>query len=238
MESPDEERLLNSVALQNARSIMLARLHAEERLTEAKQELERKSEELARALALTRATLESTADGILVTDDDGKVRELNGKYVEMWQMPQDIVETRDHRQFLGFCGKLQEDPARYHARIDEICATSPTETIDLLNLVDGRVIERFSRAQFIEQMRVGRVWSFRDITPRKLAEEALRQQTERLRDDKERSGQLLEFLDAVMANMGEGLYAVDARGCVTYVNPAAERILGWSGAELIGRNMH
>jgi PAS domain S-box-containing protein len=41
-----------------------------------------------------------------------------------------------------------------------------------------------------------------------------------------------------MANMGEGLYALDSRGLVTYINPAAERLFGWSSAELLGRKMH
>jgi PAS domain S-box-containing protein len=48
----------------------------------------------------------------------------------------------------------------------------------------------------------------------------------------ERQNQLL--LDAA----GEGIYGVDASGVTTFVNPAAERILGYSAAELAGRNMH
>ena len=41
-----------------------------------------------------------------------------------------------------------------------------------------------------------------------------------------------------MANMGEGLYTVDTQGLLTYINPAAERLFGWSSAELLGRKMH
>jgi PAS domain S-box-containing protein len=37
---------------------------------------------------------------------------------------------------------------------------------------------------------------------------------------------------------GEGIYGVDTEGKTTFINPAAERILGWKSAELIGRNMH
>ena len=44
-----------------------------------------------------------------------------------------------------------------------------------------------------------------------------------------------EFDDAVMNNMAEGLYTVDTHGKVTFVNPAAERLFGWTGAELRGR---
>lgn len=46
------------------------------------------------------------------------------------------------------------------------------------------------------------------------------------------------FLSALMASLGEGVYAVDREGRLTYMNPAAERLLGWTEAELRGRDMH
>ena len=66
---------------------------------------------------------------------------------------------------------------------------------------------------------------------RKRAEGALRESEEQLR-------LALQFNQAVMANMGEGLYVLDTRGLVTYINPTAERLFGWSSAELLGRKMH
>jgi PAS domain S-box-containing protein len=66
---------------------------------------------------------------------------------------------------------------------------------------------------------------------RKRAEGALRESEEQLR-------LTLQFNQAVMANMGEGLYVLDTRGLVTYINPTAERLFGWSSAELLGRKMH
>jgi PAS domain S-box-containing protein len=70
-----------------------------------------------------------------------------------------------------------------------------------------------------------------EIAERAQAEEALRRSEQQLRHT-------LEFNQAVMANMGEGLYTLDTRGLVTYINPAAERHFGWSSAELMGRKMH
>jgi PAS domain-containing protein len=72
----EEEALLRSVAMQNAQSIVLARQRAEAALLQAKQALERKSQE-------QRATLQATWDGILVTDDRGHVTDYNTRYVEM-----------------------------------------------------------------------------------------------------------------------------------------------------------
>ena len=66
---------------------------------------------------------------------------------------------------------------------------------------------------------------------RKRAEQALRESEEQLR-------LTLQFNQAVMANMGEGLYVLDTKGLVTYINPIAERLFGWSSAELLGRKMH
>jgi PAS domain S-box-containing protein len=77
----------------------------------------------------------------------------------------------------------------------------------------------------------GVVLVFRDVTPQRRAEEALR-----LSDEQSRI--LLQFHQAVMANMGEGLYAVDTDGLVTYMNPAAERLFGWTRDELLGRRLH
>jgi PAS domain S-box-containing protein len=71
----------------------------------------------------------------------------------------------------------------------------------------------------------------RDVSDRKRTEALLRANEERRRA-------LLDFNQAVMANMGEGLYTVDTNGIVTTVNPAAERLFGWTSAELLGRKMH
>lgn len=78
---------------------------------------------------------------------------------------------------------------------------------------------------------MGYVGSVVDIHDRKLAEQALR-------ESEGRQSQTSKFNQAVMANMGEGLYTLDTRGLVTYINPAAERLFGWSSAELLGRKMH
>jgi signal transduction histidine kinase len=170
----DEETLLRSVALQNAQSILLARQRAEEELVQAKEALERKTQELARSLAMMRATLESTTDGILVTDGGGKVTGFNEKFVEMWRMPREIMDSKEHRQLQEVACQYFKDPRQFLARIEDIYASSPPESYDLLELADGRVVERFSRIQFVDERNVGRVWSFRDITASKQAERTTR----------------------------------------------------------------
>jgi PAS domain S-box-containing protein len=41
-----------------------------------------------------------------------------------------------------------------------------------------------------------------------------------------------------MNNVACGVYTLDLEGLVTYVNPAAEAMFGWTSAELLGKKMH
>jgi PAS domain S-box-containing protein len=46
------------------------------------------------------------------------------------------------------------------------------------------------------------------------------------------------FVAAITDSMAEGMYAIDGTGAVTYMNRAAERMLGWTEGELRGRSIH
>ena len=166
-----EDELLRSVALQNASSILLARQRAEQELVRAKEALELKTNELAHSLSMMRATLESTTDGILVTDRHGVVTDYNEKYAPMWGVPRELMGPRPHAELLSINAGRFTDRERFLRRIDEIYSTSPAETSDVLDLVDGRVFERFTKIQIVDGKVVGRVWSFRDITEARRAEE-------------------------------------------------------------------
>ena len=220
-QNDDEEELLRSVALQNARSIHLARQRAEKELDRTKEALEQKTRELARSLGMIRATLESTTDGILVTDGAGKVTDFNENFVRMWQMSREMMDSRDHRQILKTTSRRFDDPRQFLARIEDIYESSPPESYDLLVLADGRVYERFTRIQFVEKQNVGRVWSFRDVTEHRRAEDALRSQS--------------EWLRVTLASIGDGVITTDTRSCVVYLNGVAESLTGWTQPEAAGQ---
>ncbi len=58
------------------------------------------------------------------------------------------------------------------------------------------------------------------------------QRMERIFRDIERGNQL------ILRAAGEGIYGVNAEGITTFVNPAAERMLGWKASDLVGKDMH
>ena len=168
-----EDDLMRSVAMRNSGAIAFARQRVEEELRSAKEALEAKTQELAHSLSVMQATLESTADGILVTDSAGKVTIFNRKFLEVWGLPRDEVEGHDHRHLVQQVAHLLRDPQGVAARIDSVYASDSLESLDIVDLADGRSFERFSRPQYVEGHQVGRVWSYRDVTARKRAEDAL-----------------------------------------------------------------
>src|SRR4029453_9536204 len=102
------------------KSILLARQRAEEELVRAKEALERKTEELARSLSMMRATLESTTDGILVTDAGGRVTGCNKRYEQMWGIPPAVMASGNHQKLVETNSRHFADPNAFKATIQAI----------------------------------------------------------------------------------------------------------------------
>jgi PAS domain S-box-containing protein len=143
---------------------------------------ERKHIEEAReqSVSLLRATLESTADGILVVDSKGKVVGFNERFTQLWRIPETIIASRNDQQMLAFVLEQLKDSEGFLSKVNQLYAQPEAESFDVLEFKDGRVFERYSIPQRIEGRTVGRVWSFRDVTERKQSEELLRVEKERL----------------------------------------------------------
>jgi PAS domain S-box-containing protein len=124
---------------------------------------------------LLRATLESTADGILVVDEDGKVSHFNSRFAEMWRIPAELLETRDDKKLLEFVLDQLDDREAFLTKVRDLYG-SRDEDLETIRFRDGRVFERYSSPLTRNGDLSGRVWSFRDITERKRAEETTRLQ--------------------------------------------------------------
>jgi diguanylate cyclase (GGDEF)-like protein/PAS domain S-box-containing protein len=139
------------------------------------QELFTANAEFKKTLSLLNATIESTRDGILVVDLKGKMISFNKNFVDMWHIPQYIIDSRDDSAALSFVSEQLQDSEGFIRRIQELYAQPDAESYDILQFKDGRIFERYSRPQRIEEKCVGIVWSFRDITTQKRAEEQIAQ---------------------------------------------------------------
>lgn len=135
--------------------------------------------ELETSLSLLQATIESTADGILAVDGQGKVVSFNRKFAQMWQLPDFLLDLRDNNQILGFGINQLKYPEIFLNRSKELSDRPAAESYDIIEFIDGRIFERYSLPQRTGGRITGRVFSFRDVTERLLSEEKLRKSEER-----------------------------------------------------------
>jgi diguanylate cyclase (GGDEF)-like protein len=120
-----------------------------------------------------QATLEATADGILVTDLAGRLRAFNRRFAEMWDMPLEMLQDHDDGAIRRWMAGSVSDPVVYDQRLQALRLTALASARDQLELHCGRVLERVTRPLLSAGRPQGRVWSFRDLTERIAAEERI-----------------------------------------------------------------
>lgn len=131
-------------------------------------------ENIAKFTSLLSATLESTADGLLVINIDGISALYNQRFIDLWQIPQNILKDNIKNALLHYITAQTANPEEFQAKVKELEKTPESSSIETLYLTDGRVFELYSQPQRQDEKIIGRVWSFRDITDRKKAEQELR----------------------------------------------------------------
>lgn len=121
---------------------------------------------LADQVSQLTATLESTHDGILVTDQTGRVRNFNRRFAALWDVPESLLAQPDGSLVQKWMLQRVSEPSVYSRRLCAIEMSAQASSTDVISITGGRVLERVSRPQLSRGQTIGRVYSFRDISER------------------------------------------------------------------------
>ncbi|WP_158502037.1 PAS domain-containing protein [Vitiosangium sp. GDMCC 1.1324] len=175
-------------------------------------EQRRAQQQLERTVSLLRTTLEATADGVLVTNLDRRITAYNRKFQELWHIPDELMAHRDDGRTLAFVLDQLPHPEPFYARVQEICEALEEESLDILELRDGRILERYSCPQRQGDTIIGRIWSFRDVTAEHRAREHLEH--------------TLSLLRATFDSIADGVIVVSQDQRITTSNKRFQKLWG------------
>jgi PAS domain S-box-containing protein len=182
---------------------------------------ERKKAENALRLNETylRATLDSTGDGILVVDNRQTIITTNNQFIEMFKVPRIWIAQKNDNPVLEHVTSLMVEPEAFLAKVINLYASAQMDR-DVLRLKDGRIIERYSEPLMLQNQVSGRVWSFRDVTDLRKAQEALHTSEEKYR--------------LIVEKSNDVIFTFDGSEQLTYISPSIKNALGYEPSELIG----
>jgi diguanylate cyclase (GGDEF)-like protein/PAS domain S-box-containing protein len=136
-------------------------------------ERKRAEDEREQVVAELQATLESTADGILVTDLAGRIRAFNRRFAQTWGIPEDLLESRQDEAVQAWMRRNVADPEAYQRRLQAVQEAPLLSATERLTLHSGQVLERVTRPLWCRGQAMGRVYSFRDLSEQLAAQQRI-----------------------------------------------------------------
>jgi len=139
-------------------------------------QLTEREKRLAETLSQLNATLDSTADGILVVSTAGLVTSFNEQFASLFGFGPDVSAPMDRGELMPIILPQMNDPHAFVRFIHTAIEHSQGRVNDVFELLDGRVFDCYCIPQIVRGDVTGRVWSVRDITERTNLENALTHQ--------------------------------------------------------------
>jgi two-component system, NtrC family, sensor kinase len=141
-----------------------------------------RQEELRWKTASFRAIVDSSPDGILVVDSQGRKVVQNQQFNKLLRLPREITEQEDDKEQLQYVVNSTACPEHFLERVLFLYSHPEESSQDVIEFKDGRFLERNSAPVLSTDGKYfGRIWAFRDITERTRMEAAVRASEERYR---------------------------------------------------------
>ncbi|MEJ7625448.1 MAG: ATP-binding protein [Ferruginibacter sp.] len=170
-------------------------------------------QKLAYRTALLEAHNQASVDGILLVDAKGKIISYNQRFIEIWNMPQKIVDAKDDEAALSFAMSQLVYPQQFIDKVKYLY-DNPTETsLDELEYKDGKIVERNGYPVIgNDGAYYAWSWTFRDITERKKIEQDLINTKEQI--------------ELTFKNIPAGVYLINQKGEMIFVNEKGASVYG------------
>jgi PAS domain S-box-containing protein len=140
-------------------------------------------EELRQKTSLFEAQLNSSIEGILVVDVQGKKVFQNQRTIDLWKIPKPIADNDDDQMQVDHAMCMTKNPKQFVDKVVYLYSHPEETSHDEVELTDGTVLDRYSSPVLDKDGKYyGRIWAFRDITERKRTEEMLRENTIRYQE--------------------------------------------------------
>lgn len=166
---------------------------------------------------------ETSPEGILIVDENGKIINYNRKFVDLWDISGGIIQTGQDELVLNSVLSQITDPDAFIDRVRYLYEHKLEKSFEELHLKDGRILERFSSPVLGDTGRYyGRIWYFRDVTRREKVASQLRQSEELYRTIFETTGTATVLIENDMT--------------ISLVNSEFERLSGYT-KEMIEHTM-
>ena len=181
-------------------------------------ERKKSEQQLLWKTAFFEAQVNSGLDGTLIVDSEGKKILQNQRMVELWNIPADFADEADDERRLEWVASQVKNPGQFKERVAYLYAHPNEISRDELELINGKFFDRYSApVRGKDGKDYGRIWTYRDITPRKQSEARFRR---------------------LVDSNAQGVFFFNMKGEISGANDAFLRMVGHAREDLVAGRLN